>query len=218
MERVADRLTDTLVDAAFGAYAAKCAHYEHGAHLLTFGDDGAEMISAATRDSDPSPMDEKRSEGKTNAFFSSGSVFRSALFGLPLETLERRLNGLRRALDIPGEHHAGKRTNAAIRTVAKLAARRLLQNVVLATRFFSPLGAARFAADVSALLAVFTAASFARRPGAFLVESTEASALLNLDVREAARVATACGAAEAAAAAARESEREANDADEKGKG
>ena len=88
----------------------------------------------------------------------------------------------------------------------------------MATRFFSPLGAARFAADVSALLAVFTAASFARRPGAFLVESTEASALLNLDVREAARVATACGAAEAAAAAARENEREANDADEKGKG
>jgi len=218
LERVADRLTDTLVDAAFGAYAAKCAHYEHGAHLLTFGDDGAEMISAAERDSDPSPKDEKRSEGKTNAFFSSGSVFRSALLGLPLETLERRLNGLRRALDIPGVDHAGQRTNAAIRTVAKLAARRLLQNVVLATRFFSPLGAARFAADVSALLAVFTAASFARRPGAFLVEITEASALLNLDVREAARVATACGAAEAAAAAAKEDEREANDADEKGKG
>ena len=218
LERVADRLTDTLVDAAFGAYAAKCAHYEHGAHLLTFGDDGAETISAAERDSDPSPKDEKRSEGKTNAFFSSGSVFRSALFGLPLETLERRLNGLRRALDIPGGDGAGQRTNAAIRTVAKLAARRLLQNVVLATRFFSPLGAARFAADVSALLAVFTAASFARRPGAFLVESTEASALLNLDVREAARVATACGAAEAAAAAAQENEREANDADEKGKG
>jgi hypothetical protein len=49
------------------------------------------------------------------------------------------------------------------------------------------------------------------------VEVTEASALLNLDVREAARVATACGAAEAAAAAANENEREANDADEKGK-
>ena len=219
LERVADRLTDTLVDAAFGAYAAKCAHYEHGAHLLTFGDDGAETIRAAERFSDPSPKDEKQSEGKTNAFFSSGSVFRSALFGLPLETLERRLQGLRTALDIPGEDlSAGQRTNAAIRTVAKLAARRLLQNVVLATRFFSPLGAARFAADVSALLAVFSATRFARRPGAFLVEVTEASALLNLDVREAARVATACGAAEAAAAAAKEIEREENDADEKGKG
>ena len=219
LERVADRLTDTLVDAAFGAYAAKCAHYEHGAHLLTFGDDGGETIVAAERDSDPSPKDEKLSEGKTNAFFSGGSVSRSALFGLPLETLERRLNGLRRALDVPGEDlSAGQRTNAAIRTVAKLAARRLLQNVVLATRFFSPLGAKRFANDVSALLAVFSATRFARRPGAFLVESTEASALLNLDVREAARVATACGAAEAAAAAAKENEREANDADEKGKG
>jgi hypothetical protein len=87
----------------------------------------------------------------------------------------------------------------------------------LATRFFSPLGAKRFANDVSALLAVFSATRFARRPGAFLVEVTEASALLNLDVREAARVATACGAAEAAAAA-KENEREANDADEKGKG
>jgi hypothetical protein len=218
LERVADRLTDTLVDAAFGAYAAKCAHYEHGAHLLTFGDDGGETIVAAERDSDRSPKVEKLSEGKTNAFFSSGSVSRSALFGLPLETLERRLNGLRRALDVPGEDlSAGQRTNAAIRTVAKLAARRLLQNVVLATRFFSPLGAKRFANDVSALLAVFSATRFARRPGAFLVEVTEASALLNLDVREAARVATACGAAEAAAAA-KENEREANDADEKGKG
>ena len=77
--------------------------------------------------------------------------------------------------------------------------------------------ASRLAADVSALLAVFTAAR-ARRPAACLVEIIEASALLNLDVREAARVATACGAAEAAAAAAEENEREANDADETRKG
>jgi hypothetical protein len=85
----------------------------------------------------------------------------------------------------------------------------------LATRFFSPLGAKRFANDVSALLAVFSATRFARRPGAFLVEVTEASALLNLDVREAARVATACGAAEAAAAAAKENGDIVADADEK---
>ena len=205
LERHADRLTDVLVDAAFGAYAAKCAHYEHGAHLLTFGDDDGESPTAIHRDSD--------GEKKTDLSF----VCPSALFGAPLETLRERLVGLRRALD-RGEDHAGQRTNAAIRTVARLAARRLLQNVVLATHknVFSTLGAARFAADVSALLAVFTAAR-ARRPAACLVEIIEASALLNLDVREAARVATACGAAEAAAAAAEENEREANDADEKRK-
>ena len=203
LERHADRLTDVLVDAAFGAYAAKCAHYEHGAHLLTFGDDDGESLTAIG-DSD--------GEKKKDL-----SVCPSALFGAPLETLRERLVGLRRALD-RGEDHAGQRTNAAIRTVARLAARRLLQNVVLATHknVFSTLGAARFDADVSALLAVFTVAR-ARRPAACLVEIIEASALLNLDVREAARVATACGAAEAAAAAAEENEREANDADEKRK-
>ena len=98
--------------------------------------------------------------------------------------------------------------NAATRTVGRLAARRFLRDVVLATRAFSKAGAARFGADVDALLFVFQ--RFLRRPAACLAEALEAAALLTLDVREAAKVAAACGAAEAAAA--READSEPGDA------
>ena len=94
--------------------------------------------------------------------------------------------------------------NAATRTVGRLAARRFLRDVVLATRAFSKAGAARFGADVDALLFVFQ--RFLRRPAACLAEALEAAALLTLDVREAAKVAAACGAAEAAAAREADSE------------
>ena len=73
-----------------------------------------------------------------------------------------------------------------------------MRDVVLATRAFSKAGAARFGADVDTLLFVFQ--RFLRRPAACLAEALEAAALLTLDVREAAKVAAACGAAEAAAA------------------
>ena len=176
LDACADRWTDALVDAAFGAYAVRCAPYEHGAHLLTFGDDAS-------------------GDGKGG----------SALFGAPAETLRDRLFGLRRALLLStrggGSGDDGRaRCDAATRTVGRLAARRFLREVVLATRAFSVAGAERARADVDALLGVF--AETARRPAACLAEAIEAATLLNLDVVDASRVATACGTAEAAAAAA----------------
>ena len=176
LETCADRCTDALVDAAFGAYAASCASYERDAHLASF----------ANREASD---DEARRLSQTR-----GGGGGSALFGAPAETLAERITGLRRAL----RHSDALRVNAATRTVGRLAARRFLRDVVLATRAFSKAGAARFGADVDTLLFVFQ--RFLRRPAACLAEALEAAALLTLDVREAAKVAAACGAAEAAAA------------------
>ena len=186
LETCADRCTDALVDAAFGAYAASCASYERDAHLASF----------ANREASD---DEARRLSQTR-----GGGGGSALFGAPAETLAERITGLRRAL----QHSDALRVNAATRTVGRLAARRFLRDVVLATRAFSKAGAARFGADVDTLLFVFQ--RFLRRPAACLAEALEAAALLTLDVREAAKVAAACGAAEAAAA--READSEPGDA------
>jgi len=183
LETCADRCTDALVDAAFGAYAVSCAPYERDAHLASFANV-------------PEASDDEARRSRRGGGDEKGS----ALFGAPAETLLNNIAGLRRAL----QHSDALRVNAATRTVGRLAARRFLRDVVLATRAFSEAGAARFGADVDALLFVFQ--RFLRRPAACLAEALEAAALLTLDVREAAKVAAACGAAEAAAAREAESD------------
>ena len=197
LERCADRWTDALVDAAFGAYANACAPYERGAHLLAFAEEASELEASS----------DVGGGGGVGAFTAAGS----ALFGSPAETLRVRLRGLRRAL-LLGRGAERARCDAATRTVGRLAARRFLRDVVLATKAFSRAGAARARADVDAMLGVFAeGAQKSRPPRACLAEATEAATLLTLNVREASRVATACGAAEAAAAAADEAAREARE-------
>ena len=71
LETCADRCTDALVDAAFGAYAASCASYERDAHLASF----------ANREASD---DEARRLSQTR-----GGGGGSALFGAPAETRSR---------------------------------------------------------------------------------------------------------------------------------
>ena len=184
-ETLADEWTETLVDAAEGAYAEAAAKYEGGVHLLTFAREETRTETGIDAGEDGSRTSEGEDEDASRSRSASSP---SSALASPLETLRERLSGLRAALALADA--SGARGRRAIRRLANRVADRTVREVALCAAF-SRAGGERFARDVDAIVGAFGA--YLRKPRVALARAVEAAALLAIDAERAAAFTTALG-------------------------
>ena len=187
-ETLADEWTETLVDAAEGAYAEAAAKYEGGVHLLTFAREETRTETGIDAGEDGSRTSEGEDEDASRSRSASSPSSPSSALASPLETLRERLSGLRAALALADA--SGARGRRAIRRLANRVADRTVREVALCAAF-SRAGGERFARDVDAIVGAFGA--YLRKPRVALARAVEAAALLAIDAERAAAFTTALG-------------------------